>query len=222
MKKLLKPGSIPYKILFFFVILFVKTWLKTLRVKMIDPRGVNKGQPEQNFVAVMWHNRIFVASPLFHVAIRKNTYGMASRSKDGQIISDTLGAFKINTLRGSASKKGKSKGGAAVLIACIKVLKEGHNISVTPDGPRGPKYEVQPGAIVASIKSKVPVQPFSMNCHNCWTLKSWDKLQLPKPFSKVDFVVGDQIQFEGPMDEESMEKNKQTLKDALMKITVDY
>lgn len=222
MKKLLEPGSILYKAVIFFGVLFIKTWLKTLRVNVVDPRGLNKEQPKQNFVAVMWHNRTFAASPLFHVSIRKNTYSMSSRSKDGQIMADVLAQFKINAIRGSANKAGKNKGGAAVLIAAIRVLKDGHNVSITPDGPKGPKYEVKPGAIVASIKAKVPVQPFSINCHNCWTLKSWDKLQFPKPFSKVDFIVGDSIQFEGSIDGEAMEKNKQTLKDALMKITVDY
>jgi lysophospholipid acyltransferase (LPLAT)-like uncharacterized protein len=220
MKKLFQPGSFLYKLVFFFGIVVVKVWLKTLRKSQVDPRGVNTGGPG-NFVAVMWHNRIFSALPLFHEEIRKNTFGMASRSKDGQMISDVLGAFKIRTNRGSASKNGKSKGGAAVLIASIRVLKDGHNISVTPDGPRGPRYEIQPGAIVASIKSGVPVQPFSINCSSCWEIKSWDKLQIPKPFSKVEFVVGEEIFFKGPMDDAAMLENKKILRDALMKITVD-
>lgn len=221
MKQFFKPGSLPYRLFFSLCMLFVKAWLKTLRKSQVDPRGVNQGQGEQNFVAVMWHNRILSALPLFHEEIRKNTFGMASRSKDGQVMSDVLGAFKIRTNRGSGTKNGRDKGGAAVLIASIRVLKSGHNISVTPDGPRGPRYEIQPGAIVAAIKSGVPVQPFSINCSSCWELESWDKLQIPKPFSKVEFVVGEEIFFKGAINGEEMQENMQTLREALMKITVD-
>ena len=74
---------------------------------------------------------------------------------------------------------------------------------------------------MASIKSGVPVQPISVNCSSCWTISSWDKLQVPKPFSKVELVLGDLLNFEGGLDEKSMLENKQVLKKALMDITVD-
>ena len=72
-----------------------------------------------------------------------------------------------------------------------------------------------------SAKSGVPVMPVSVNCNNCWQMKSWDKLQIPKPFSKVELIIGDFINFEGTMADEKLEEGKQTLKNALMAITVD-
>ena len=221
MKKLFKPGSFLYKLLFSMAVIMVKLWFKTLRVSQVDPNGLNTAESKVNFISVMWHNRLFSVLPLFHKNVRLRSFAMASRSKDGQIISDLLNAFDIETIRGSADKNGKSKGGAAALITCIRALKEGKITTIIPDGPRGPLYEVQPGAIMASIKSGVPVQPISVNCSSCWTISSWDKLQVPKPFSKVELVLGDLLNFEGGLDEKSMLENKQVLKKALMDITVD-
>ena len=65
---------------------------------------------------------------------------------------------------------------------------------------------------MASIKSGVPVQPVSVNCSSCWTIPSWDKLQFRRPFSKVELVLGDQLLFEGSIDEEAMTVHKETLK----------
>ena len=221
MKIKIKPGSFLYKVILFFGSIALKIWLFTLRVKVTDPQNINRGDYEGNFIATMWHNRIVGVLPLFHKKIRKRGFAMASRSKDGQVIADILAKFHVRTIRGSANKEGRNKGGAAALIQCINTLKDGYIICIIPDGPRGPKYEVQPGAVVMSAKSGVPIMPVSVNCSSCWEMKSWDRLQIPKPFSKVELVIGEFIHFEGPMEAEKLEGGKETLKQAMMAITVD-
>jgi lysophospholipid acyltransferase (LPLAT)-like uncharacterized protein len=221
MKIKIQPGSIPYKILLFIGVIFIKLWLKTLRVRLVDPNGVNRPDSNPHFIFVMWHNRVPGVLPLFHKNIRRKTIGMTSRSKDGQIMTDVLSSFDLRTIRGSAAKDGKSKGGAAALIHSIRALKEGNSICITPDGPRGPKYEVQLGAILASSKSGIPVLPLSINYKSCWQMKSWDALQIPKLFSKVDLIIGDPIQFDADLKKDDFENATKTLKDALMKLTVD-
>ena len=221
MKIKIQPGSLLYKVVFFFGVILVKLWLKTLRVKRNDPKGLVAPDSKAVFIGAFWHNRILSFPSLFHKKLLKRTYAMASRSRDGQVISDVLAAFKIQTIRGSAHKAGKSKGGAAALIGCIRTLREGNFVVIIPDGPRGPRYSVQPGIVMASIKSKIPVQTMSLNCKSCWKMKSWDGLQIPKPFSKVELVLGESIQFEGGIDEESLTQDRETLREALMKITVD-
>ena len=72
-----------------------------------------------------------------------------------------------------------------------------------------------------AAKSKLPILPVSVNYHSYWQLKSWDRLQIPKPFSRVDFVFGDLLHFEGPMGKEELVVGKQKLRDAMMAITVD-
>lgn len=221
MKVRIEPGSLLYKILFFFVSFFLKIWIFTLRVKTQDPLKVNSAEYTGNYILTMWHNRIVTITPLFVKSVRLRFHAMASRSKDGQIISDFLNSYGVVTIRGSANKDGRAKGGAVALINCIKTLKAGHIVCVTPDGPRGPKYEVQPGALIMAAKSKLPILPVSVNYHSYWQLKSWDRLQIPKPFSRVDFVFGDLLHFEGPMGKEELVVGKQKLRDAMMAITVD-
>ena len=91
----------------------------------VDPKGLNTAESTENFMCVMWHNRLFSVFTPFHKNVRLRSFAMASRSKDGQVISDLLNAFDIETIRGSADKKGKSKGGAAALISCIRALRRG-------------------------------------------------------------------------------------------------
>ena len=222
MKIKIEPGSLLYKVIFFIGMIFIKCWLKTLRVKVQDPGNYNSPDyKDENCLVVMWHNRIVNVCPLFHKSFRQRVVAMASKSKDGQIISDFLESFQIRTIRGSANKNGKDKGGAAALINSIRALRNGDIVSIIPDGPRGPVYEVQPGAIIAAAKAKVPILPVSINCQSCWTLKSWDRLQIAKPFSKVELIIGAPVFFEGKMAGDELEEAKERLKAALMDITVD-
>jgi lysophospholipid acyltransferase (LPLAT)-like uncharacterized protein len=222
MKIKIEPGTFLYRILLSFGVCMIRVWLFTLRVKVKDPLNINSPSYKDNCVVTMWHNRIMGVMPLFHKSFRVRVHAMASRSKDGQIISDVLAKYGIKSVRGSANKDGRSKGGAVALINCINTLKDGHIVCIIPDGPRGPKYEVQPGAIVMSAKSQVPILPISVNYKSYWEVKSWDRLQIPKPFSKVELVLGDLVQFEkSDMKGEALEDAKIKLRDALMDITVD-
>ena len=222
MKIKIEPGTFLYKVLLFFGYCIIRMWLLTLRVKVHDPLNINSPSYTGNCVVAMWHNRIMGVMPLFHKSFRIRVHAMASRSKDGQIISDILAKYGIKAVRGSANKDGRNKGGAAALINCINTLKEGHIVCIIPDGPRGPKYEVQPGAIFMSAKSKVPILPISVNYKSYWEVKSWDRLQIPKPFSRVELILGALIQFEKTDTKgESLEEAKVKLRDALMDITVD-
>lgn len=221
MKLKLKTGSIPYRFVIWSGMLFLKIWYKTLRVKRQDPMGVTTGAEEGNYAVAMWHNRILGMLPLFHKKFRYNTVAVASKSKDGQVISDCIVHFGIETIRGSSNKEGKNKGGAAALIACINELKKGHNICFTVDGPRGPLYKAQPGILKASQKSGAKILPISVNMNSYWQLKSWDKMQIPKPFSKVEILIGEPITIEKGWDDEKLKEELEKLDQTLMALTVD-
>ena len=220
MKIRIKTGSIPYRFLIFLGVLFLKAWYMTLRVTRKDPLGATTGKIAGNFAVAMWHNRILGMS-LFHKKFRSNTIALASRSKDGQIISDFISHFQIETVRGSSNKEGKSKGGAAALIQCINILKDGHNICFTVDGPRGPRYQVQPGIIKASQKSGAKILPFTFNLGSYWEVKSWDRLQIPKPFSKVEIVFGEPIEISKTATEEELREHLEKLNRIMNDMTVD-
>ena len=213
----IRAGSIFYRI---FIGLFAKMtilWMKTLRLEVIDPHGFNT-TPDGARIAVFWHNRILGSPPLFNEALRHKCFAMASRSKDGQAIVDYLSHLGIRAIRGSSNKKGKNKGGAAALREFIKVLENGDIACLIPDGPRGPMYEPQPGALLAALKTQAPLVPISANFKRYITIPTWDKLQLPLPFTKATLIFGDPIKIDRSM---TREEQVTALKEALMKITVD-
>ena len=221
MKIKIEPGSFLYRCLISVLSILIKIWFKTLRVSRKDALGLTNGINAGNYAVAMWHNRILGAVPLFHSKFRKNTVAIASRSKDGQMITDFLEKFKIETIRGSSNKEGKNKGGARALIQSIVELRKGHNICFTVDGPRGPIYESKPGVLKASQKSGIEILPISVNMNSYWQMKSWDKLQVPKPFSKVEMIIGEPISITKDCTAEQMKAHLENLNKTLMEITVD-
>ena len=84
-----------------------------------------------------------------------------------------------------------NRGGSASLRELVGWLKRGHDIGLTPDGSRGPIYEIKPGLILLAQLSKRPILPLSFEFSSSWRLKSWDRFFIPKPFSRVTFTVGE-------------------------------
>ncbi|MCM8540760.1 MAG: lysophospholipid acyltransferase family protein [Lentisphaeraceae bacterium] len=221
MKIKLKPGTLPYRMVIYFGVIFLKIWYMTLRVKRTDSMGVSTGKEAGNYAVAMWHNRIFCMLPLFHAKFRTNTVTVSSRSKDGQVMTDCVKHFGLETIRGSSNKEGRDKGGAAALILAIRALKSGKNICFTVDGPQGPKYKVKPGIFKASQKSGAKILPITANMHSYWEVKSWDKLQIPKPFSKVEVIIGEPITVEKSSTPEELDALKEKLEQSLLDLKVD-
>lgn len=111
---------------------------------------------------------------------------IVSQHKDGEILARIAAHAGINCLRGSSSK-----GAVGVLKEAFKEVGRGGDIAVTPDGPRGPRYSVADGVVALSMRKKIPI--ITLNCHasKVWRLKSWDRLFIPKPFSTIDFFIGE-------------------------------
>ena len=103
---------------------------------------------------------------------------------DRDIIRKVMRHFKIDLLRGS-----RSTGDVKVLLSSIRKLQENNFVAITPDGPRGPYHSIADGIIVLSQKSKKPIVISQIIYHNAWQLKSWDKFEIPKPFSKITYVL---------------------------------
>jgi lysophospholipid acyltransferase (LPLAT)-like uncharacterized protein len=91
----------------------------------------------------------------------------------------------VQVARGSTSRKG-----ASAMLQLADKIREGYDIAITPDGPRGPVYEIGGGTIFLAQKSGAPVLLMHMEYSDCWRLKSWDRFILPKPFSTVRVIFG--------------------------------
>ena len=167
-------------------------------------------------VTVTWHNRLLFFPCLFPKHCREKTYAVVSASGDGDFVADLIGFLGIKAIRGS-SKKGASK----ALFDALHSLKNGFNISFTPDGPGGPKYTMSKGPIVIASQLQSPIIPISINASRYWSCRSWDAFQIPKPFSTITLIVGDAIQVPADLDRDGIAEYQQKVKDALMAINED-
>lgn len=149
------------------------------------PQSLKEHNQKDTFIIAFWHGELLLQPFLFkHFCKNRTAYVLISHHFDGDIISNIMKFFGIESLRGSSSK-----GGIKVLLSGIKKLQEGEVVVVTPDGPRGPYHSIANGILMLSQKSNKPIVVFRTLAKNCWNLKSWDKFQIPKPFSKIQHIA---------------------------------
>ena len=168
-------------LLLWLLALLVRIWGRTLRFKMnAETRAQLNGVPEATAV-VLWHNRLFLTPEIFrrHRSHRR-IYGLVSASKDGAWLAAFYRLIGIQPVRGSSSNFGRE---AARQL--IDVMREGHDVGITPDGPRGPIYTVEPGVLVVTRRNHAPMRLIGAEFASAWRLKSWDQFYLPCPFSVV-------------------------------------
>lgn len=159
---------------------------KTLRVsyknkKVIEDLKKNK----QNFVLAFWHGTMLL--PWF---LHRNDgfAALTSKSKDGDLLAKQLKHWKYKVVRGSSSK-----GGDVALGVMVDLAKNGYSVAITPDGPRGPEHSFKAGAVIISKRSGVPVVLMGVGIKSKKKLKSWDKFQIPNPFSNVKIIYSDPV-----------------------------
>lgn len=153
----------------------IKTFFQDTGTK--DPR------PGKNLLYAFFHQDELCTIPYF---ANKNICVLVSKSKDGTIISTLAHMLGYQTVRGSSSK-----GAVAGLLASLKMVQKGHKLSMAVDGPRGPIYKVKDGLPSISLKTKCKIAPFRAITNQCFVShKSWNKIKLPYPFSRVNLVFG--------------------------------
>ena len=154
---------------------------------------IPKSLPKDPFIVAFWHGNLLM-QPYLYKKIRKNhkIAVMISEHFDGEIIAKTIKSFGFETVRGSSKK-----GAARVLLQAIRKLRDGYDIAITPDGPRGPIFSVADGIVALSQKEDVYIVPFYYKSSNFWQLNSWDRFLIPKPFSKLIFIAGEPFKVKG-------------------------
>jgi lysophospholipid acyltransferase (LPLAT)-like uncharacterized protein len=134
-------------------------------------------------VMAFWHGRILPATFYFR---RRGIVVITSENFDGEWIARIIERFGYGTARGSSTR-----GGVKALLHLARDLERGRPAGFTLDGPRGPARVAQPGAVWLSQRTGHPILPFHLEASSAWTMKSWDRTQIPKPFSTVALVVGE-------------------------------
>jgi len=160
---------------------------------------------DQRIILAFWHRRL-VMMPLSYPFKRLDANGerrgvaiLSSDSKDGEISAAIWRHLGIHAVRGTASHGGGAQG----LVKMIQVVRQGWDLGITPDGPRGPRFEVKPGAIAVARKTRAWIVPVTVAYSNAWELKTWDKMLIPKPFSKVAVLYGEPYRAPEQMEDEA-------------------
>lgn len=153
----------------------------TLRIRVVDRAGLLKPDLKQPFIWTFWHNRMFML-PLLRDRFVRHRSGsvLTSASKDGAILAAVMESFGIRSVRGSSSRRA-----VAALLELTSVLEAGEDVAVTPDGPRGPCYTLGPGVVYLARKTGAAILPIHVEYSRALRLKSWDRFQIPLPFTKV-------------------------------------
>ena len=157
----------------------------------IEDRGAILDQPEHPPVIIaFWHNRTALMAYFYERGCRGRTaLTFISRSRDGQFMTDVASFFGIKAVRGSSSRHG-----AAALLAAVRAAGDPHvDLAITPDGPRGPRYQIQPGLIRLAQLTQRPIIAITYRLQWKLELKSWDRFHVPLPFSACHLTTSEPI-----------------------------
>jgi lysophospholipid acyltransferase (LPLAT)-like uncharacterized protein len=157
-------------------------------------------------IMAFWHGRILSA---LHYWRNRDIVVITSQNFDGEWIAKILPRFGYRTARGSSSR-----GAVRALVQLRRDLAEGRPVAFTLDGPRGPARVAQAGAVWLAGNTGSPILPFHIEADRFWSTKSWDRTQIPKPFSSVAISVGPPLYVQGT-DEEKVESARRELEAVL-------
>lgn len=179
----------------FILSLLLKLWWATLRK---DCSGIKEYMDRSSLrasgptILTFWHgHQLFM--PFYYLRHLRaywpvEIYAIISQHGDGRIAAETVKRLGVHSVAGSSTR-----GGTRAFLQLLKQLRKGNIAGITPDGPKGPIYKVKPGVIHLAAKTSVPIMPVVAVCPKAFRFKSWDQMLLPYPFSKILFVVGEEI-----------------------------
>ena len=143
-------------------------------------------------IALTWHSRFMMLTAAWK-ADELDPYVMISRSRDGAVVAGTCKALGLKTIRGSAPKKGKYKGGDKAAAAAMTAIRSGGCVVITPDGPRGPRQRLGEGPLRLARATGAPLMPCTFSVARRKQFDSWDRFVLPKLFGKGLIVWGSPV-----------------------------
>jgi hypothetical protein len=192
----------------------LRVWERTLRYDVDDRAGILGKPVTENYIGALWHNRLLI----FPLVLRRffpNRPGAAliSASRDGDLLTDAIHRFGYDVIRGSSSRLG-----ASAILQLTEMLASERDVVITPDGPRGPAYELGPGIVFLAQKSGASVLPMNLEYSGCWRLGSWDRFIIPKPFSKVRVLISQPHHVNATAAPEEFEAERLRMQETMMSL----
>lgn len=163
-------------------------------------------------IYAVWHGRILILPALYGKA--RKVHVMASRHRDGELMARFVRSFGFEVVKGSTTR-----GGSEALRRLARLLRNGAEVAVVPDGPRGPRQVAQPGVIALAKLTGAPIVPLTLSASRAWWLRSWDAFMIPKPFARVAVCFGAPIFVPPRADRLEQETLRKELEESLRAIT---
>ena len=194
----------------------VRLWTRTLRFQFgaNAQEVIERALPQS--VAVLWHNRLFVMPEFYRRYVRnRKLAAIVSASSAGAWLAGLLEQLEIQPIRGSRNRRGTQ-----AFREMLKASKSGYDLGITPDGSRGPVYEMKLGAATLALRTGAPIVLLSFNFQRAFRLNSWDRFYIPWPFSCVEVKI-DLIEKACELSCGDIEQTAEILKVRLNAITED-
>ena len=186
-----------------FITFFYRLWCATLRINEVG-RDVPDAlwAKDVPLVIPIWHDELFT---LIHVRKKLKLVTVVSQSRDGEYLARLLESLRIKTARGSSSR-----GGIGALLKAARIMRdEGRSCVITVDGPKGPRHVAKQGAVILAHRVPAQMQPVRLFPERAVVFRSWDRFQLPLPFSRVHIVFGEPYSLKAQeLTEESLEAER--------------
>lgn len=203
------------------IFLVERLLVSTLRLKWDDHAGLAAGTVPGPVIFCLWHNRLALSMCVWRNYVRRHfpdnkLAALISASRDGALLAAALEQFGVQPVRGSSSRRGPQ-----ALLELTSWWERGYHLAITPDGPRGPQYIVQPGVAALGQVTGAPVIPVSYRASRKFAFRSWDRFQIPLPFSRCEIILGKPVCFPRAASDAERESLRKQLEDELRAITRD-
>jgi lysophospholipid acyltransferase (LPLAT)-like uncharacterized protein len=203
------------------IYLLARAYTLTLRIRWDNRSGYFRDDLGGPAIYCLWHNRLMLCMEVYFGQTRPRSSGkglaaIISASKDGALLAAILERFGVHPVRGSSSRRGPQ-----ALLELTSWAERGYDLAITPDGPRGPCYVVQEGVMSLAQLTGLPIVPFGFYAHRKIRLKSWDRFQIPLPFSRCDFNLGKPVYIPREATGAEREVIRRTLEETLRTISRD-
>ncbi len=203
------------------VLLFLASWIgplliyvlgMTLRIKWVGEENLDILRKEKKSVIyAFWHGRMLI---LAYSHRKLKAHVLISQHQDGEFIARIIHRLGYVTVRGSTTR-----GGSKALFEMCEKITSGFDVAITPDGPKGPGFQVHPGTIYIAQRSGMPIVPITNSAKNRWNLSTWDRFLIPKPFSEAMIILGKPIYVPTESTPQELEEKRMELEKQLMELT---
>lgn len=162
---------------------FLHMLARTWRIRVVNGDYVRDlRRAGHTFIFALWHGQLL---PLLWHHREEGVLVLISEHRDGELVARAAQSLGYGLIRGSSTR-----GAERALISLVRELQAGHEVAITPDGPRGPAATFASGALVAAQRSDSFILPVAASADRAWRLRSWDRFMIPKPFARVTVAYG--------------------------------